>query len=173
MLNQIQTWGTWIVPPLCLPIQTWSTLCRSHQRSESRKYNDDKNLWSLPEVCGCLSRRRWHGLCCWRRCNAGAQADRACCPSSRTWPQKCRRFGKPGQRKDAHPRSPLCEGQWTKNDQRLGCASEGQRDLDPVVFFVADVDESQWIGADAPGIVELPIVTSLEVIVSDVVIENS
>ena len=51
--------------------------------------------------------------------------------------------------------------------------SEGQRDLDPVVFFVADVDESQWIGADAPGIVELPIVTSLEVIVSDVVIENS
>ena len=61
----------------------------------------------------------------------------------------------------------------TKNDKRLRCASEGQRDLDPVVFFVADVDESQWIGADAPGIVELPIVTSLEVIVSDVVIENS
>ena len=36
MLNYIQTWGTWIVPPLCLPIQTWSTLCRSHQRSENQ-----------------------------------------------------------------------------------------------------------------------------------------
>ena len=42
-----------------------------------------------------------------------------------------------------------------------------------MVFFVADVDEAQGVSADAPGIVELPIVTSLEVIVSDVVIENS
>ena len=116
MLNQIWTWGTWIVPPLCLPIQRWSTLCRSHQRSESRKYNADENLWSLPEVCGCLSRRRWHGLCCWRRCSAGAQADRACCPSSRTWPQKCRRFGKPGQKKDDHPC--VKDKEWLKIEMR-------------------------------------------------------
>ena len=45
---------------------------------------------------------------------------------------------------------------------------EKDKDLDPVVFFVADIDESQGIGAYAPGIVELPVIASLEVIVSNI-----
>ena len=55
----------------------------------------------LPEVCGCLSQKRWHDLCCWRQYSADAQAGPACCPSSQTWRQKCRRFGKPGREKSA------------------------------------------------------------------------
>ena len=34
-------------------------------------------------------------------------------------------------------------------------------DLDSVVLLVADVDEAQSVGADAPGIVELPVCRSL------------
>ena len=40
--------------------------------------------------------------------------------------------------------------------------SKEDKDLDPVVFFVTDIDESQGIGAYAPRIVELPVITSLE-----------
>ena len=122
----------------------------------------------IPEVCGCLSRRRWHGLCCWRQYNADAQAGQACCPSSQTWRQKCRRFGKPAEGK-SHPwpdASP-CQGRVLVKDNAQSMikgwdVSEKDKDLNPVVFFVADIDESQWIGAYAPGIVELPVITSLE-----------
>ena len=55
-----------------------------------------------------------------------------------------------------------CQGQCPKYDQRMRCFGE-DKDLNPVVFFVADIDESQWIGAYAPGIVELPVIASLEV----------
>ena len=66
---------------------------------DARNYIILWRLLSPPEVDDCSSRKRWHDLCCWRRCNVDAQAVRACCPSSQTWPRKCRRFGKPDEEK--------------------------------------------------------------------------